>query len=93
PEPQYERREHKDSMKRMDPMGPKAAQPGTGFGEGQYSPSVRVEFEPEAFSAERHFLKYEWRETLCRKGIMDCRQPHNRFWDERRDYAPYPPHR
>jgi hypothetical protein len=93
PEPLYERREHKESMKRMDPMAPKAAQPGTGFGEEKYSPTVRVEFEPEDSPAEKHFLKYEWRETLCRKGIIDCRQPHNRFWDERRDYAPYPPNR
>lgn len=97
-EPLYERREHKDSMKRTDPMMPMTPQPGTGFGEGKYSPSVRVEFDPEDFPAEKHFLKYEWRETLCRKGIIDCRPPHNpyphnRFWDDRSDYAPYPPHR
>ena len=73
------------------PMRPRAeAQPGTGFGEGKYSPSVRVAFEPEPVAAEEHFLKYEWRETLCRKGIIDCGPPRNRFWDDDRGYAPPP---
>lgn len=67
---------------------------GTGFGEERYSPSKKVEFQPEPRVAERHFLKYEWRETLCKKGIIDCRWPKNRFWDdEDDDYAPYPPSR
>lgn len=66
--------------------------PGTGFGEGQYSPSRRVDFLPEDRPAERHFLKYEWRETLCRKGFVSCRPAKNRFWDDE-DYAPYPPPR
>jgi len=39
--------------------------------------------------AERHFLKYEWRETLCRKAVIDCRWSKNRFWDDD-GYAPYP---
>jgi hypothetical protein len=69
-------------------------QAGTGYGEDKYSPSYRVEFEPEPVAVERHFFKYEWRETLCRKGIIDCREPRNRFWlDDRRDYAPPPPRR
>ena len=93
PEPLYERREHSDSMKRTEPMRPMAPQPGTGFGEEKYSPSVRVEFDPEDHPSERHFLKYEWRETLCRQGIIDCRRyPQNRFWNDRNDYAPQPPH-
>jgi hypothetical protein len=74
-------------------MRPRAdTQPGTGYGEEKYSPVIRVEFEPEPAAAERHFLKYEWRETLCRKGIIDCgpRQPGNRFWDDNRGYAPPP---
>lgn len=64
---------------------------GTGFGEEADSPSIRVAFAPESREAERHVLKYEWRETLCRKGIVDCRSTRNRFWDD--DYAPYPPSR
>lgn len=91
-EPLYERREHSDSMQRVPGLSSKA-EPGTGFGEGKYSPTVRVEFEPEQMPSERHFLKYEWRETLCRKGIIDCRRPHNRFWEEEGRYAPYPPRR
>ena len=67
---------------------------GTGFGEEEYSPARKVEFQPEPRVAERHFLKYEWRETLCKKGIIDCRWPKNRFWDDDEDdYAPYPPPR
>ena len=67
---------------------------GTGFGEETDSPSVRVAFRPESRAAERHFLKYEWRDTLCRKGIMDCRWSRNRFWDDDEvEYAPYPPGR
>ena len=79
--------------------GPRASAPqrksgdaGTGFGEEHHSPVVRVEFEPETRVAERHFLKYEWRETLCRKAVIDCRWSKNRFWDDD-GYAPYPPGR
>jgi len=67
---------------------------GTGFGEETDSPSIKVAFRPEPRAAERHFLKYEWRDTLCRKGIIDCRWSRNRFWDDDDgDYAPYPPGR
>jgi len=66
---------------------------GTGFGEESHSPSIRVKFDPEHRVAERHFLKYEWRDTLCRKGILDCRYSRNRFWDEENGYASYPPGR
>jgi hypothetical protein len=66
---------------------------GTGFGEEMYSPARKVEFQADPRVAERHFLKYEWRETLCKKGIVDCRWPKNRFWDDDDDYAPYPPGR
>ncbi len=65
---------------------------GTGFGEETDSPSVTVAFRPEPRAAERHFLKYEWRDTLCRKGVVDCRWSGNRFWDDD-GYAPYPPGR
>jgi hypothetical protein len=38
------------------------------------------------------FLKYEWRETLCRKRIVDCREPANRFWpDDALSFSPPPP--
>ncbi len=67
---------------------------GTGFGEETASPSVTVAFLPEPGAAERHFLKYEWRQTLCRNGIIDCRWSRNRFWDDDDGgYAPYPPGR
>jgi hypothetical protein len=64
---------------------------GTGFGDSRYSPVVRVEFEPEGFPVQKTLVKYEWRETLCKKGILNCvRERKNRLWDND-EYAPYPP--
>lgn len=64
---------------------------GTGFGDSSYSPVVRVEFEPESVPARKILVKYEWRETLCKKGILDCvKERKNRLWDND-GYAPYPP--
>ncbi len=72
------------------------SEPGTGYGEKEWSPSRRVEFEPERRPFTQVFLKYAWRETLCRQGVVDCddggRRPRkNRFWNENNDYAPPPP--
>jgi hypothetical protein len=64
---------------------------GTGFGDAQYSPVIKVAFEPERVPIQKTLIKYEWREVLCRKGILDCRpEPENRLWDEG-EYAPHPP--
>jgi len=76
-----------------------ASRPGTGFGESEWSPSRRVAFQPEEHPSMQRFLKYEWRKTLCRKGVISCHRPHprNRFWpddewaDENGGFAPYPP--
>jgi hypothetical protein len=70
---------------------------GTGFGEEEWSPSRTVRFEPQREPIARYFVKYEWRETLCRKGILSCgrHQSKNRFWpdewDDNDGFAPYPP--
>jgi hypothetical protein len=64
---------------------------GTGFGDARYSPVVRVAFEPERVPVQKMLVKYEWRATLCRKGIIQCGQDRkNRLWDQD-GYAPYPP--
>jgi hypothetical protein len=64
---------------------------GTGFGDAQYSPVVKVEFEPERAPSRKILVKYEWRDVLCRKGLLRCgRDTGNRLWDED-GYAPYPP--
>ena len=64
---------------------------GTGFGNVHYSPVVRVEFEPESNPVQKFLVKYEWRDELCRKGIIQCSpEARNRLWD-RDEYAPYPP--
>ena len=64
---------------------------GTGFGDERYSPTIRVAFEPERQPVQKTLIKYEWREVLCKKGILHCQaEPRNRLWDEDQ-YAPYPP--
>jgi hypothetical protein len=64
---------------------------GTGFGSEQYSPAIKVAFEPASIPVQKTLVKYEWREVLCKKGLLQCRQePRNRLWDGD-DYAPYPP--
>ena len=64
---------------------------GTGFGEGTHSPVITVEFQPEKSPFLKHLVKYEWREALCRKGILRCEPKYgNRLWIED-GYAPYPP--
>ena len=68
---------------------------GTGYGREEYSPSRVVAFEPEARAVETILVKYEWRSTLCRMGIVSCAPPwppKNRLWDEG-GYAPPPPRR
>jgi len=66
---------------------------GTGFGREEYSPVHIVEFEPESTAVEKIYLKYEWRATLCGKGIIRCgkfRPERNRMWDVE-GFTPYPP--
>lgn len=69
---------------------------GTGYGREEYSPVRIVTFEPQDAAVERVFVKYEWRETLRRKGIVakGCHVPWqgNRMWDND-GYAPPPPGR
>jgi len=64
---------------------------GTGFGDAQYSPVITVSFDPERAPVQKTLIKYEWRDTLCRKGILRCNaELGNRLWDENQ-YAPFPP--
>jgi hypothetical protein len=49
-----------------------------------------VAFDPERTQVQKTLVKYEWRETLRRKGIINCGQEgRNRLWDEGQ-YAPLP---
>jgi hypothetical protein len=64
---------------------------GTGYGDRRTDRAVEVEFVAQSNAATRHFIKYEWRETLCRKRVLNCGEP-NRFWDESvLGFAPPPP--
>ncbi len=76
-------------------QGKKEKRAGTGYGESEYSPSRRVEFRPRRDAFATHLLKYEWREQLCKRGIIACYQDRprgsdNRLWREESDYAPPP---
>jgi len=62
--------------------GQARSEPGTGYGDERYDPSRQVRFTPERQPLARVFLKYEWPETLCERGIGACGSPDNRFWDE-----------
>jgi hypothetical protein len=89
--------EHGKAMKSMaDRAEGMQESAGTGYGRDAYSPSRVVAFEPEGRAMEKIYVKYEWRETLCRLGVMTCVQPplrpYNRFWNEY-GYAPPPPAR
>ena len=67
---------------------------GTGYGREEYSRVQEVGFDPEPAAAEKIYLKYEWREALCREGIIACGglppREGNRIWDEDGFAAPPP---
>lgn len=74
----------------------KQSEPGTGFGEQHWSPSQQIAFQVQPRPFARYFLKYAWRDTLCRQGVIDCGDQGppprpNRFWDGDEGYAPPPP--
>jgi hypothetical protein len=76
--------ESEDSIARSDSSVARQAAPkaGTGFGEETYSPVTLVQFQANRNPVEKHFYKYEWREALCMKHIVNCGEPDNRFWSE-----------
>lgn len=66
---------------------------GTGYGDRRIDRAVHVEFVARQQADQRHFIKYEWRDTLCRKRVIECGEK-NRFWDEGTlGFAPPPPRR
>lgn len=70
-----------------------AGSAGTGYGDRRTDRVVEVEFVADDQTRTRHFIKYEWRETLCRKHVIECGGS-NRFWDESTlGFAPPPPRR
>lgn len=73
----------------------RADEAGTGYGDLRSEYATQVEFNAESRVSQQIFLKYEWRENLCRQGILTCADdPPNRFWPERSyGFAPPPPAR
>lgn len=81
-----EKKRSRPSGESCDSMGEQA---GTGFGETVWSPAREVYFEAEHAMARRIVMKYEWREQLCRRGVVSC-DPPNRFWPVSHGFAPIP---
>jgi hypothetical protein len=70
-----------------------SADAGTGYGDRRTEHVTEVAFDAEPRPTQRVFLKYEWHETLCEKGILRCEEP-NRFWPQSTlSFAPPPPSR
>ncbi|MGH1536837.1 MAG: hypothetical protein ACRBDX_02120 [Gammaproteobacteria bacterium] len=106
--PLFSRKEKKRSMNKPQAAANDSAaiesseqEAGTGFGEHAVSHVRRVHFNAKRTALTKNFYKYEWRETLCHKHIIDCGYHHipekkNRFWpkdDYEVGYAPHPPAR
>ncbi len=73
--------------------GRRSESAGTGYGDRRIDHAVQVEFVARSNADSRHFIKYEWRETLCHKHLVECGEK-NRFWDESTlGFAPPPPRR
>ncbi len=72
----YTDRKHKGKMSgKVDKRGKSA---GTGFGEERWSPSRAVEFVAQQHPMMQEFIKYEYRSSLCRRGIVQCQPERNR---------------
>jgi hypothetical protein len=93
--PLFSQKESRKSLADQAAPLAKSESAGTGYGREEFSPARSVAFDPESRPVARLFLKYEWHETLCRKGIITCSfpstEPRNRFWNE--GFAPPPPGR
>jgi len=98
----YKKHRRGDSNKSMAPSRrgylSEQESTGTGFGREEYSPTIRVNFKAQNGPSFKHFYKYEWRNTLCKRGIVSCNyyendRRNNRFWprESNNGYAPYPP--
>ena len=65
---------------------------GTGYGDRRVDHAVQVEFVARSNADSRHFIKYEWRETLCRKHLSSAARRiasgMNPRWVSRRRPAP-----
>jgi hypothetical protein len=96
PAPRIQPRHEGEPMARDSAPAAAAARPavksaGTGYGDRRNDPARLVEFIAQPDADSRHFIKYEWHETLCRKRVIECAEK-NRFWDESKlGFVPPPP--
>jgi hypothetical protein len=98
--PSYQKK-YKSEKRAKTAPSLKADDAGTGFGREEYSASRQVYFRAKKKVAATYFYKYEWRSSLCQRGVIACyaQQSGNRFWSQDKrnhysgsnEYAPYPP--
>jgi hypothetical protein len=91
----YDERERSADAAPPSARSDKAAErsAGTGYGDRRIDRAMHVKFVARSNADSRHFIKYEWRESLCRKRVLEC-GGENRFWDESTlGFAPPPPRR
>lgn len=98
PSVQAPNRSHDSAAGESATMDKAETEASTGFGKHETSHVRRVQFNAKRSSLAKNFYKYEWREALCQKRIIDCGYPRhekkNRFWpkdDYEVGYAPHPP--
>lgn len=78
----------KKSRRKSSKYEARSESAGTGFGENEWSPARKVKFRARKKPVLKKFIKYEWRRTLCERGIIDCWDDdhdwghRNRFWPE-----------
>lgn len=88
----FQERDEDSAGERQNVPAPKArSAPGTGFGNKEHAPSKQVEFIPYEQPFAQYFLKYEWRDSLCEKGVIKCKKNKNRLWDDDDGFAKPPP--
>ena len=100
PRPVYQPRPQEERSADVSPAasapqkdGQRADSAGTGYGDRRIDRAVQVNFVARSEPDRRHFIKYEWRDTLCRKHVIECGE-RNRFWDESAlGFVPPPPRR
>ncbi len=61
---------YRDDYKEIAPYSRSA--PGTGYGYEEYSPTVNTKFYAQSRPHSIYLYRYQWREQLCRRGIIRC---------------------
>jgi hypothetical protein len=70
---------YRDDRKEVAPFS--RSRPGTGYGYEEYSPTINTDFYAQSRPHSIYLYRYQWREQLCRRGIVRCSSDNNRPGD------------